>query len=189
MGPTIATKSKRAHNPHTMHRVRDCKVAFTFQSIGRRNITNPALVPAAGQINERYMPLSGPGRRRVQFKSVRFLKRWSDLKPFHASPNQKLANRPQGQAKILDVGPQRSILWVIFHTSLCPLVRQVIAYYTKFPLSHCAKIVVLWCCVVIPFTRKRTWSAERCSLQGQAPKTDRVENGPPSGPRRRASRS
>jgi len=78
------------------------------------------------------MPFSGSRWRRVQFKSVIFLKRGSGLKPFDAGPNQKLANSPQGQAKILDMGPQGSILWVIFDTSLCSLVSQVVAYYTKF---------------------------------------------------------
>ena len=132
MGSTITAKSKRAHSPHTMHRVRDCKVAFTFQSIGRRDKTNPALVPTTGQINERYMPLSGSGWGRVQFKSVLFPKRGSGLKPFDAGPNQKPANCPQGQAEILDMGPQGNILWVIFHTSLCPLSAKSLPITQSF---------------------------------------------------------
>jgi len=57
MGITVAAEGKRAYNPHAMHRSLSSKVAFSFQSVGRGNKTNPALVPTTRQIDGRNMPL------------------------------------------------------------------------------------------------------------------------------------
>jgi len=132
MGPTIAAKSKRAHCPHTVHGVCRSKVAFAFQSVSRRNETNPALVPTIGYIYERHMTILGPKRSRVQLKPDRLPKLRPDLEPVQAGLDKKLADCPKGQPEILDVISQRGIGWVIFHTSLYPFVGKVIAYYTKF---------------------------------------------------------